>query len=374
MILNNEDRELAALVEKWLKERVAPVCGELDERHEFPQNLYDEMVQMGLNAIAVPEEYGGPGLTNVQQTLVAEMMGKYEPGLGSAVGVTASNGHLINLFGTPEQKKLFFDRSIKGWTGFCLTEPGAGSDAGGVRTVAVEDGDDYLITGTKCFITSGGIANIYCVFASTDRNLGTKGITCFLVERERPGVSIGKTENKMGIRLSNTTEVIFDNVRVPKDHIVGKLNQGFKAAMMTLDMSRLNVGAMGVGLASRCLEEAVNYAKTRVQFGKPISKLGAIQTKIADMGMDVESTRQLVYHAAELIDAGLPFTRYTCMSKCRGADVANRCATEALQVFGGYGYMKDYPMEKMFRDAKIFQIYEGTCEVQRQVIAGTYLR
>lgn len=374
MILKHEDIEIAALIEKWLKERVAPVCGEMDARHEFPQELYDDMVHLGLSALAVPEEYGGPGLSNVQQTLVAEMMGKYEPGLGSAVGVNESNAHLVNLFGTPEQKKLFFDYELKGWTGFCLTEPGAGSDAAGVRTVAVEDGDEFVINGTKCFITNGGIAGIYCVFASTDRKLGTKGISCFLVERDRPGVSIGKIEDKLGIRLSNTAEVIFEDVRIPKDHLIGELNKGFKIAMATLDISRLNVGAMGVGLASRCLEEAINYAKTRIQFGKPIAKLGAIQTKIADMGMDVESTRQLALYAAELMDAKLPYGRISCMAKCRGADIANRAATEALQVFGGYGYMKDYPMEKLFRDAKIMQIYEGTCEVQRQVIAGSYLR
>ena len=374
MILKNEDIEVAALIEKWLKERVAPVCGEMDENHEFPQELYDDMVYLGLSALAVPEEYGGPGLNNVQQTVIAEMMGKYEPGLGSAVGVNESNTHLINMYGTEEQKKLFYDCVLHGWSGFCLTEPGAGSDAAGVRTTAVEDGDEYVINVTKCLITNGGIADLYCVFASTDPSQGVKGISCFLVERSRPGVSIGKIENKLGIRLSNTAEVIFEDVRVPKDHLVGELNKGFKIAMNTLDISRLNVGAMGVGLAMRCLEEAITYAKTRVQFGKPIAKLGAIQTKIADMGMDVESTNQLVLYAAELMDAKQPFARISCMAKCRGADVANRAATEALQIFGGYGYMKDYPMEKMFRDAKILQIYEGTCEVQRQVIAGTYLR
>ena len=374
MILTEFDKEVQDMAEKWLKERVAPVCAEYDANHEFPQNLYDEMVDLGYNAIAVPEEYGGPGLTNVQQCLIAEMFGKYEPGLGSAVGVNQSNTHLMNMFGTEEQKKYFFDFVLKGWTGFCLTEPGAGSDSAAGRTTAVLDGDDYVINGTKCFITNGAIADCFLVFASIDRSLGTKGITCFMVERNREGVSIGKTEDKMGIRLSVTTEVIFQDVRVPKDHLIGEPGKGFKIAMATLDMSRLEVGAMGTGLAMRCLEEAVNYAKTRVQFGKPIAALYAIQEKIADIGIDVESTHQLVMHAAELIDAKLPYNRITCMAKCHGADIANRCATEALQIFGGYGYMKEYPMEKMFRDAKILQIYEGTCEIQRLVIAGTYLR
>lgn len=375
MILHEEDRELALMVGDWLKKEVAPVCGEYDEAHKFPQDLYDAMVEMGLNNMCTPEAYGGLELTSVQQTLIAEQLGMYEPGLGSAVGVNASSSHVITLFATDAQKKIFFDiLTGGGWSGFCLTEPGAGSDAGGIRTTAKEDGDDYVINGTKCFITNGGFAGVYCVFASTDKSLGHKGITCFLVEADREGLSIGKEENKMGIRLSNTTEVLFDNVRVPKDHVIGKVNKGFKVAMAALNESRLNVGAMGVGLAQRALDEAVNYAKTRVQFGKPIASLGAIQTKLADMAMDVESTRQLVYHTAELIDAGLPFSRYSSMSKCRGADIAMRTAIEALQVFGGYGYTKEYPMEKMVRDAKIFQIYEGTCEVQRQIIAKDLLQ
>ncbi len=374
MILNQEDLAIAALVEKWCKEKVAPVAADYDAGHQFPAELYDNMVKMGLSAIGVPKEYGGPGLNNIQQTVVAEMLGKYELGLSSAVGVNASNAHLMDMFGTEEQKKYFMEYETKGWTGFCLTEPNAGSDAGGVRTVAVQEGDEWVINGSKCFITNGGICDIYLVFASTDRSLRTKGISCFMVERNRQGVSIGKIENKMGIRLSNTAEVIFQDVHIPKDHLVGQVNNGFKMAMMTLDVSRLNVGIAGVGLASRCLEEAVQYAKTRVQFGKPIAKLGAIQTKIADMAIDVESTRQLCYHAAELMDAKLPYGTVSCMAKCHGADIANRAATEALQVFGGYGYMNDYPMEKLFRDAKILQIYEGTCEVQRQVIAGAYLR
>jgi len=375
MIFTDEDLELANMIGDWLKKEAMPVCAEYDEKDEFPQELYDGMVELGLNNMATPEEYGGLGLSAMQQTLIAEQMGMYEAGLGSAVGVNASSSHLMNMFGTDEQKKIFFDILVNGgWAGFCLTEPGAGSDAGGIKTKAVPEGDEYVINGSKCFITNGAIAGVYCVFAKTDKDAGHRGISCFLVERSREGISTGSQEKKMGIRLSNTTTVNFDDVHVPKDHLIGELNKGFKIAMKTLDESRLNVAAMGVGLAQRVLDESIAYAKERKQFGKPIAAIGAIQTKIADIAIDVESTRQLVYHAAELIDADGPFELYSCMAKCRGADIAVRSAIEGIQIFGGYGYSKEYPMEKLLRDSKIFQIYEGTCEVQRQIVAGMLLR
>ncbi|MCI5704791.1 acyl-CoA dehydrogenase family protein [Candidatus Pseudoscillospira sp. SGI.172] len=375
MIITEEQMSVAAMVGDWLKKEVAPVCAEYDVKGEFPQQFYDGMVELGLNLISAPEEFGGLGLSCLEQTLIAEQLGKYEPGLGSAVGVNASATHLMTLFANDAQKKIFFDILVNGgWAGFCLTEPGAGSDAAGLSTTAVEDGGDYVLNGTKCFITNGAIAGAYTVFATVDKTMGLKGITCFLVERDRAGISIGKHEDKMGIRLSNTTEVVFEDVRVPKDHIIGEIGQGFKIAMGTLNESRINVGAMGVGLASRALEEAIRYANTRVQFKKPISNLQMIQGMLADMAMDVESTRQLVYHTAELVDARLPYTKFSSMSKCRGSDVAMKVAVDALQIFGGYGYMKEYPMEKMVRDAKIFQIYEGTNQVQRTVIAKELLK
>ena len=375
MIITEEQMSVAAMVGDWLKKEVAPVCAEYDVKGEFPQQFYDGMVELGLNLISAPEEFGGLGLSCLEQTLIAEQLGKYEPGLGSAVGVNASATHLMTLFANDAQKKIFFDILVNGgWAGFCLTEPGAGSDAAGLSTTAVEDGGDYVLNGTKCFITNGVIAGAYTVFATVDKTMGLKGITCFLVERDRAGISIGKHEDKMGIRLSNTTEVVFEDVRVPKDHIIGEIGQGFKIAMGTLNESRINVGAMGVGLASRALEEAIRYANTRVQFKKPISNLQMIQGMLADMAMDVESARQLVYHTAELVDARLPYTKFSSMSKCRGSDVAMKVAVDTLQIFGGYGYMKEYPMEKMVRDAKIFQIYEGTNQVQRTVIAKELLK
>lgn len=375
MIPSKENMELANLVGDWLKNEVAPVCGEYDEKNEFPEKLYEQMTELGLNIMCTPEEYGGLDLSAVSQTLIAEQLGRYEVGLGSAVGANASATHLMNQFGSPEQKKIFFDILVNGgWAAFCLTEPNAGSDAGSVTTTAEESEDGYVINGTKCFITNGGIAGVYLVFASMDRSLGVKGISCFLVERDREGISIGKHENKMGIRLSNTTEVVLDHVKVPKDHLIGLQGKGYKMAMATLCESRVNVGAMGTGLAARALDEAIAYAKTRVQFKRPIADLAVIQNMLADMAMQVEASRQLVYHSAELIDAKLPFAKYSSMSKCFGGDTAMKVALDALQVLGGYGYMKEYPMEKLVRDAKILQIYEGTNQIQRVVIAKEILR
>ena len=375
MIPSKENMELANLVGDWLKNEVAPVCGEYDEKNEFPEKLYEQMTELGLNIMCTPEEYGGLDLSAVAQTLIAEQLGRYEVGLGSAVGANASATHLMNQFGSPEQKKIFFDILVNGgWAAFCLTEPNAGSDAGSVTTTAEESEDGYVINGTKCFITNGGIAGVYLVFASMDRSLGVKGISCFLVERDREGISLGKHENKMGIRLSNTTEVVLDHVKVPKDHLIGLQGKGYKMAMATLCESRVNVGAMGTGLAARALEEAIAYAKTRVQFKRPIADLAVIQNMLADMAMQVEASRQLVYHTAELIDAKLPFAKYSSMSKCFGGDTAMKVALDALQVLGGYGYMKEYPMEKLVRDAKILQIYEGTNQIQRVVIAKEILR
>lgn len=375
MIPSKENMELANLVGEWLKNEVAPVCGEYDEKNEFPEKLYAQMTELGLNIMCTPEEYGGLDLSAVAQTLIAEQLGRYEVGLGSAVGANASATHLMNQFGSPEQKKIFFDILVNGgWAAFCLTEPNAGSDAGSVATTAEETEDGYVINGTKCFITNGGIAGVYLVFASMDRSLGVKGISCFLVERDREGISIGKHENKMGIRLSNTTEVVLDHVKVPKDHLIGVQGKGYKMAMATLCESRVNVGAMGTGLAARALDEAIAYAKTRVQFKRPIAELAVIQNMLADMAMQVEASRQLVYHTAELIDAKLPFAKYSSMSKCFGGDTAMKVALDALQVLGGYGYMKEYPMEKLVRDAKILQIYEGTNQIQRVVIAKEILR
>lgn len=375
MIVKKESMELAEMIGKWFEKEVKPVCGELDEKGEFPKELYEGMAELGLNIMCVPEEYGGLGLDCVTQTLIAEQIGRYEVGLGSAVGANASATHMIINAGTELQKKIWFDALVNGgWSAFALTEADAGSNASAIKTTFKEDGDDYVINGAKCFITNGGIADVYVVMATIDKKLAGKGIACFLVERSREGISIGKHENKMEIRLSNTTEVVFNEVRVPKDHMIAGPGAGYKLALKTLNESRINVGAMGVGLASRALDEAVEYAKVRQQFGKPIANLQAIQMIIADIAMQTEAARQLVYHTAELVDAKMPYSKYASMSKCMGGDIAMKVSIDALQVLGGFGYMKEYPLEKLVRDAKILQIYEGTNQIQRMIIAGEVLR
>ena len=374
MKIRNDSLEIAKMVGDWLKKEVAPTCNEYDARDEFPQEFYDGMVEMGLNVMAVPEEYGGLGLDAITMTLIAEQLGRYECGLGSAVGANASATHLINHGANEEQKKIFYDFLLEGgWCAFGLTEPNAGSNAAAIKTSFKEDGDDYVINGSKCFITNGGIASVYVVMATIDPNLKGKGIACFMVERDREGLSIGKQEDKLGIRLSNTTEVIFDHVRIPKTHMIAGPGEGYKLALKTLTESRVHVAAMGTGLAARAVDEAIAYAKVRKQFDQPISALQSIQFKLADMAMQVEAARCLTYHAADLIDRKEDYAKFSSMAKCFGADTAMKVSVEALQVLGGFGYMKEYPMEKLLRDAKILQIYEGSNEIQRLIIASLLL-
>ncbi|QAT49968.1 acyl-CoA dehydrogenase [Caproiciproducens sp. NJN-50] len=375
MIITDEMKDLQKTVRDYMTKEVVPVAGDYDERGEFPEKIYNDLVGMGLNLISVPEEYGGLGLNRQTEIYLSEEIGKYEAGIGSAIGANNSAASTLELFGTEEQKAAYYGIMTGGkWAAFCLTEPNAGSDAASVRTTATLDGEEYVLNGTKCFITNGGIAGVYTVFASTDRSKGTKGLSAFYVEADRKGVSSGKHENKMGIRLSNTTEVIFDEVRIPRDHLIGQEGKGFIYTMKTLDTSRPSVGALATGLAQRALTEAIEYSKVRVQFGKPICANQAIQFMLADMQIQVESARQVVYHTAELMDAGEPYSIYSAMSKVIGSDTAMKVATDALQIHGGYGYMKEYPMEKLMRDAKILQIYEGTNQVQRMVIANNLLK
>lgn len=371
MIITEEQMSVAAMVGDWLKKEVAPVCAEYDVKGEFPQQFYDGMVELGLNLISAPEEFGGLGLSCLEQTLIAEQLGKYEPGLGSAVGVNASATHLMTLFANDAQKKIFFDILVNGgWAGFCLTEPGAGSDAAGLSTTAVEDGGDYVLNGTKCFITNGAIAGAYTVFATVDKTMGLKGITCFLVERDRAGISIGKHEDKMGIRSSATSDVIMEDCEIPASALIGKEGDGFKIVMQTLDKGRVCAGASALGVARAALEHSIRYSQERIQKGKPIWKHQIIQAKLADMGMRLEAARQLVWRAAMAFDANANDTaKLASMCKCFAGDMVVNVTCEALQIHGGYGYSREYPIEKLYRDAKIFQIFEGTNEIQRTIIA-----
>ena len=343
MIFNEETQELLSLVREFVDKEIIPTVGEYEKRDEFPVELLDKACAMGLNQLCIPAEYGGPGLSNVQVFAIAEQIARGDIGVGTTLIANALASYPVLIAGTDAQKKLWFDTMVeKKFAAFCLTEPNAGSDAGGVQTTAVEDGDCYVINGTKSFISNGPIAGIYTVLASTRKTAGIMGLSAFIVERDRPGVSIGKEEDKMGMRLSCTSEVIFDNVRIPKDHLLGKKNRGFKYIMETLDHSRAGVGAFGVGIGQRVVEEATKYAKQRKQFGQPVANFQAVEIMLADMEIQVQAARQMYLHAAELMDEGLPFTMEAAIAKTFGT----------------------------MRDAKILQIYEGTNQIQRSVIAG----
>ncbi|NLK64555.1 MAG: acyl-CoA dehydrogenase [Tissierellia bacterium] len=374
MEITNEMRDLGDLIEKYFKNEVDPVVAEYDAKGELPEKIYNDLIEMGLNLLAVPTEFDGLMVDHKTETYIAEILGRHDCGIASAIGVNTSACATMNFFGKDEQKKDFFGILTSGkLAGFCLTEPNAGSDSASVKTTAVLDGDEYVLNGTKCFITNGGIAGVYIVFASTDLSKGTKGLSAFYVESDREGLIIGKHEDKMGIRLSNTTQVIFEDCRIPKDHLIGEEGKGFKYAMKTLGTSRNFVGGMAVGLAQRAIDECVEYAKSRVQFGKPIAYKQGIQFMLADMQTQTAAARELTYHAADLIDKNGDYEMYVSMSKLFASDVAMKVTTDGVQIFGGYGYMKEYPMEKLMRDAKILQIYEGTNQIQRVVISNIML-
>ncbi len=375
MVITEEMKEIGKLVSDYLKNEVTPNLREMEAAPEYPKAVYDGLLEMGLHMLGIPEEYGGLGMNRQTEIYVAEQIGKYECGIGSAFGANNSAASTIEMFGTEEQKKAYFGIMATGkLAAFCLTEPNAGSDSAAVKTKAKLVGDEYVLNGTKCFITNGGIAGVYTVFAKTAMDKGVKGISCFYVEADREGVSAGKEEDKMGIRLSNTTEVIFDEVHIPKDHLIGEEGKGFKYAMMTLDTSRPFVGAMATGLAERALDEAIKYSKERVQFGKPIASLQALQFMMADMKIQTEMAKSVVYRTAEMMDNHENYSTFSAISKVAGSDTAMKVTLDALQILGGYGYMREYPIEKMVRDAKILQIYEGTNQVQRVVISGNILR
>ncbi len=375
MIFDAETQDLVKLVRDFVDKEIIPYAGDYEKRNEFPWPILKKAEQMGLNLLCMPEEYGGPGLTNVQTFAISEEVARGDIGIGTTLIANCLASYPVLIAGNDAQKKLWFETVKRtGYAAFCLTEPNAGSDAGGVQTTAVLDGDEYVINGTKSFISNGPIAGIYTVLASTKKSAGIMGLTAFIVERDRPGVSIGKEEDKMGMRLSCTSEVIFDNVRIPKDHVLGRPNRGFKYIMETLDHSRAGVGSFGVGIAQRVVEEATKYAKQRRQFGQPVANFQSVQNLIADMEIKTQAARQMYLHAASLMDAGLPFTSESAIAKCFGTDTGMECAVNGVQVMGGYGYMKDYPMEKLMRDAKILQIYEGTNQIQRGVIASACIK
>ena len=376
-LLTDDQQDLQKMVQEFVKKEIAPNAAHYDHTEEFPWDSIQKMAALGLMGIPIPEAYEGTELDTVSYMLTIEEISKACAATGAILAVHTSAGTMpILLFGTEAQKLKYIPPLANGEKlgAFALTEPGAGSDASRVTTTAVLDGDDYVLNGTKCFITNGGAAETYVVFASTDRTKGVKGITGFIVEKGTPGFVIGKKEEKMGIRASSTTELIFENCRIPKENLLGKIGEGFKIAMVVLDGARIGIGAQAVGIAQGAYEEALQYAKVREQFGKPIAAQQAVSFMLADMAIEIEAARQLVYHAAALKDAGQPYGKEAAMAKTFASDVAVKVALDAVQIMGGYGYSRDYPVERMLRDAKITQIYEGTNQIQRVVIAGHILR
>ncbi|MCL5959384.1 MAG: acyl-CoA dehydrogenase family protein [Chloroflexi bacterium] len=376
--LTEEQKDFRELAHTFAEREMRPVAPEFDEKEEMAWEVIKKAAKTGLLSFRYPEEYGGAGITSLlTDCIVMEELAWGCAGITTAASGGSLAGLPILLGGTEAQKMKYLSTLCASdkltIAGMCLTEPAAGSDASSMKTNAKREGDYYLLNGRKCFITNGGISDWYTVFASTDKSKGLNGISCFVVEAGWPGVSAGKKELKMGIRSSHTGDVVFDDVRVPVENLVGSENRGFSLCMRMLDWSRPMVASMAVGVARAALEFAIQYSKQRVQFGKPIAKLQAISSMLADMATAVDAARMLVWRAAWLADNGQPFAKESAMAKCYAGDTAMKVTTDAVQVLGGYGYMREYPVEKWMRDAKIMQIYEGTAQIQREVI-GTHLR
>ncbi|ARI76043.1 acyl-CoA dehydrogenase [Halobacillus mangrovi] len=369
--LTEEQEMLRKMVRDFAKNEVEPTAAERDEEERFDREIFDKMAELGLTGIPWPEEYGGIGSDFVSYVIAVEELSR----VCASTGVTLS-AHIslaswpIFKFGNEEQKKTYLSQLATGEKlgAYALSEPGAGSDVSSMRTQAKLDGDHYVLNGNKVWITNGGVADIYIVFAKTDPEAGSRGVSAFIVEKDTPGFTTGKKEKKLGIRSSPTTELIFEDCKVPKENLLGEEGQGFKIAMMTLDGGRNGIAAQAVGIAQGALDESVSYSKEREQFGKPIAKLQGISFKLADMATQIEASRLLTYQAAYLESEGLPYAKASAMAKLYAGDAAMKITTEAVQVHGGYGYTKDYPVERYMRDAKITQIYEGTQEIQRLVI------
>ena len=370
---NENQLDLQKMVRELAEKEIGPRAKENDEKDVFPVDVFKMMADMGLTAIGVPESYGGPEATDIERMIAIEEIAKKDGAVATILAVHGMFVQALEKYGTEEQKKRFYPRIAEEgyYTAFALTEPCAGSDPASARTTAVYDPatDEYVLNGNKCFITGGARADAILVFALTDPSLGAKGMSAFIVEKGMKGFSTGKIEDKMGIRCSETAELFFDDCRVPKANLVGQEGKGFGIAMNSLDGARIGVGAIALGLAEGALDESLSYIEQRVQFGKPISKLQGIQWYIADMATEIETAKWMVYHAAYLRTVGKPYTKEASMCKLHNSKVAREVTNLAMQIHGGYGYMKEYPVERMYRDAKITEIYEGTSEIQKVIIA-----
>ncbi len=369
--LTEEQQMIVDVARQIADEKIIPKRAELDEKDEFPVDILKEIAQADLFGLFIPEEYGGYGGGCFDVVLALEQFGRGCVGIATSFAASALGVYPVLLAGSEEMKQKYLPEVAKGSlrSAFALTEANAGSDASGIQTTAVLDGDHWVLNGTKQWITNGGEAQLYSVVALTDRSKGPRGASMFVVEDSDPGFSYGVKERKMGIRASSTRELIFKDCRIPKDRLIGKPGMGFITVMKTLDLSRPGIAILGVGLGQAALDEAAAYAKQRVQFGKPIISFQAVQHMLADIAIRVEAARALVYSTARHIDAhSKKISKVSSMCKVFATDMAMQVTTDAVQIMGGYGYMREYPVEKMMRDAKILQIYEGTNQIQRNVI------
>ena len=376
-MLNEDLQAIKEICIEIGEKHILPIRAELDEENKFPREIMNIMAQSDLFTIYIPEEYGGTGMGSMALAVATEELSRYCGGVAVSYAANALGAMPILLMGSEEQKKKYLPQLASGekLCAFALTEPEAGSDAGGVKTRAIKDGDHYILNGTKQWITNGGEAQIYTVIALTDPERGARGASAFIVEEGTPGFNYGKKENKMGIRASATRELIFEDCRIPAENLISREGFGFMVAMKTLDNSRPGVAAQAVGIAQGALDEALKYSNERKQFGVKINSFQGLQFMLADMGTQIEAARALTYTAAGLIDSGAKnFNKVSAMAKVFASDVAMKVTTDAVQILGGYGYMKEYPVEKMMRDAKITQIYEGTNQIQRSVIAKAMIK
>jgi alkylation response protein AidB-like acyl-CoA dehydrogenase len=365
-------------VREFALREIVPIAHDLDEREQYPRETVARMGQLGLLGLLVPDEYGGSGASTLDYVLAMEEISWADA--SHSVVISVNNSLVcepIVRFGTQDQKQRFLPALASGeYVGaYCLSEPGSGSDASNMSTLARRDGDEFVLNGSKSWITNGGEAGLYLVYAVTDTDVPrARGITAFLIPSDTPGLRAGAKEKKLGIRASSTTQIFFEDCRVPASGVLGEVDAGFRIAMATLDGGRIGIGAQALGIAQRALDESVKYSKEREAFGHPIADFQGLQWRMADMATRVESARLLVYRAARMKDAGQPFAREASMAKLSASETAMFCAHAAVQMFGGYGYVRDYPVEKLFRDAKITEIYEGTSEIQRLVISRHVLR
>ena len=370
---NEEEQEILDMLHDFCLKEVAPKAAEVDENERFPEETWHKLSEMGMMGVPFAEEYGGAGLSYLNYIGICEELAKHCA--TTSVMVSAHTSLCcwpISQYGTEEQKQKYLSKLCSGeWLGaFGLTEPGAGTDAAMQKTIAEDKGDHWLLNGSKIFITNAGFANVFVVFAMTDKSLGTKGISAFIVEKDFPGFKVGSHEKKMGIRGSSTCELVFEDCVVPKENLLGELNKGFKVAMTTLDGGRIGIAAQALGIAQASIDECVKYTKERVQFGKRISQFQNTQFQLADMQASVDAARLLVYRAAQAKQDHEPHSHLAAMAKLVAAETASDVTRRTLQLTGGYGYTREYPFERMMRDAKITEIYEGTSEVQRMVISG----